>query len=238
MEEDKYIVYLHINKINNKVYVGITKFSDPNKRWNRGYRNNGHFSAAILKYGWNNFEHVVLFRNLPKSTACIIERLLIKRYRKSSRCYNLSGGGEGLFNPSQEVRNKISNAITGIKRSEETKKRISEAKKGFTYVRSKESCMKTVATRKARNNYKTPTWLWNRDLSGHNNPMYGRHLSEEAKAKKYKAVIQLDKEGNIVNEYKSVKEASNKVNISSTHIVSALRGRSKSAAGFIWKYKS
>lgn len=190
MEEDKYIVYLHINKINNKVYAGITKFSDPNKRWNRGYRNNGHFSAAILKYDWNNFEHVVLFRNLPKSTACIIERLLIKRYRKSSRCYNLSGGGEGLFNPSQEVRNKLSNAITGIKRSEETKN------------------------------------------------MYGKHLSEEAKAKKYKAVIQLDKEGNIVNEYKSVKEASNKVNISSTHIVSALRGRSKSAAGFIWKYKS
>ena len=68
--------------------------------------------------------------------------------------------------------------------------------------------------------------------------MYGKHLSEEAKAKKYKAVIQLDKEGNTVNEYKSVKEASNKVNISSTHIVSALRGRSKSAAGFIWKYKS
>lgn len=55
--------------------------------------------------------------------------------------------------------------------------------------------------------------------------------------KKYKAVIQLDKNNNFIKEYKSIKEAASNINISQTHLVSALKGRSKSAGGFIWKYK-
>lgn len=38
MEERKYIVYIHKNKINGKVYVGITHYTNPEKRWNYGYK--------------------------------------------------------------------------------------------------------------------------------------------------------------------------------------------------------
>lgn len=84
--EDRYIIYLHVNKINNKVYVGITKHSNPELRWRCGYKNNPYFNYSIKKYGWDGFEHIVLFRNLPKETACKLEVKLIARYRKKGIC--------------------------------------------------------------------------------------------------------------------------------------------------------
>ena len=52
-----YCVYLHTSPTN-KYYVGITK-QNPLKRWanGRGYCKNKHFYKAILKYGWDNFQH-------------------------------------------------------------------------------------------------------------------------------------------------------------------------------------
>ena len=59
--EEKYIVCLHINKTNNKVYVGITSMA-VNNRWRegKGYIKCEIMNRAILKYGWNNFEHIIL----------------------------------------------------------------------------------------------------------------------------------------------------------------------------------
>lgn len=60
--EHCYTVYVHINKINRKRYVGQTG-KNVNKRWgpngNR-YKGSVVFYSAIKKYGWNNFEHVIL----------------------------------------------------------------------------------------------------------------------------------------------------------------------------------
>ena len=63
-ERHYYFIYMHINKINNKKYIGITYQNPPEKRWKRGstYRktSNPHFYYAIQKYGWDSFEHVIL----------------------------------------------------------------------------------------------------------------------------------------------------------------------------------
>jgi hypothetical protein len=55
-----YIVYKHTNLINNKVYIGITKYGDdPNRRWKNGmgYDYNKKFFSDIIKFGWDNFSH-------------------------------------------------------------------------------------------------------------------------------------------------------------------------------------
>ena len=57
-----YIVYLHRNKINNKCYVGQT-CQKPEARWGlngNGYKDQTYFYRAIQKYGWDNFEHIIL----------------------------------------------------------------------------------------------------------------------------------------------------------------------------------
>lgn len=132
-----FCVYRHISP-SGKVYVGITS-KKPEHRWNNGkaYKQNRYFTNAINRYGWESFEHDVLFDGLQKDEACALEMELIKKYKSNdpSHGYNLSVGGESpAFGArwSKEQREKASKARRGKKASKETCKAISEAKKGRT----------------------------------------------------------------------------------------------------------
>ena len=61
-----YTVYRHTNKMNGKRYIGITK-QKPERRWQNGYGYVGtYFGNAISKYGWDAFEHEILFEGFTK----------------------------------------------------------------------------------------------------------------------------------------------------------------------------
>lgn len=138
-------VYRHTCKITNFVYIGITKHDGPNIRWKygMGYKHNPHFFNAILKYGWDNFEHIILYDNLSKEEAVDKEIELISYYKNLNISYNITDGGDGHNGQpvSEETRNKISVSLkktnptpwnkgkTGVY-SEETRKKISESQKG------------------------------------------------------------------------------------------------------------
>lgn len=62
-------IYIHKNKENGKVYIGQTK-RDPERRWSKEgkyYRNCKRFYSAILKYGWDGFEHEILKKDVKDS---------------------------------------------------------------------------------------------------------------------------------------------------------------------------
>ena len=93
-------VYVHINKINGKAYVGQT-IQKPEKRWKKGKRylelKNGNFiqpkfAKAILKYGWNNFDHIILYKGCP-AMLDLLEEMYIKKYNSINNGYNLTSGG-------------------------------------------------------------------------------------------------------------------------------------------------
>ena len=70
-----YNVYKHTNLINHKSYIGITSQKCEN-RWGingKGYELQPKFYHAIQKYGWDNFQHDILYTNLDKETALKIE---------------------------------------------------------------------------------------------------------------------------------------------------------------------
>lgn len=120
-------VYIHINKVNNKKYVGITK-QNIKYRWRSngsGYFRSPHFYKAILKYGWDNFEHIVLHDNIDENTAKQLEQYYIKYYKTKDKRYgyNMTDGGDGTFGiiVSEETRKKLSIAGKGKKRSVETR---------------------------------------------------------------------------------------------------------------------
>lgn len=109
---------------------------------------------------------------------------------------------------------------------------------------------------------KNPTKYWKgktrKDMLGMNNPMYGGNFSkemlenmskahigkthtDETKIKmaksKYKKVKQFDLNGNLLNEFNSILEASKKTNTNKSSISSVCSGRYKTANNFKWEYK-
>lgn len=91
-----YTVYMHICP-NNKKYIGLTMQS-VERRWANGYgyRHQKHFYSAILKYGWDNIEHIIVAENLTKEEAGRLEQELIAIHKTCDRKYgyNKSLGGE------------------------------------------------------------------------------------------------------------------------------------------------
>lgn len=75
MQDKRYYLYRHITP-SGKVYIGIT-CQKPENRWNngRGYFNaiKTPFKSSIMKYGWENIKHEVLFSNLTKERAKNLE---------------------------------------------------------------------------------------------------------------------------------------------------------------------
>ena len=109
---------MHVNRANNKKYVGITK-RNPEERWmnGRGYSKNPHFHRAIEKYGWDGFDHIIIKDHLTKEEACQMEILLIAENKTtdSSYGYNNTDGGEGVsgYNHTEETKRKLSEKMSG-----------------------------------------------------------------------------------------------------------------------------
>lgn len=129
-------VYVHINKANGKRYVGITSKPKPESRWESGsgYKENPHFYSAIQKYGWDGFEHVILFDGLSEREAKDTEILLIREWKTQDNTYgyNMTSGGDGTpgYHPSEETRRKLSEARRKENLSEETLRRRSAGLRG------------------------------------------------------------------------------------------------------------
>ena len=90
-----YTVYMHIFP-NGKKYIGITSQEDVEKRWQNGFGYKSQFVfLAIVKFGWDNVEHQILFTGLSKDEAEEKERKLIELYETNDylNAYNIANGG-------------------------------------------------------------------------------------------------------------------------------------------------
>jgi len=72
---------------------------------------------------------------------------------------------------------------------------------------------------------------------GEQNGMYGKKHTEDAKRKMSKPIVQFTIDGDFVAEYYGAANAHEMTGIYRQTIVSVLKGRGKTAGGFIWKYK-
>jgi len=126
-------VYMHTTP-SGKRYIGITS-QGVKDRWKNGYGyEEGYFRNAILKYGWSNIQHEILFSGLSEEEAKAKETELIAEYKTMDRDYgyNRTAGGDGCAGliHSEESKLKMSIAQKGKKHSEKSRRKISESNKG------------------------------------------------------------------------------------------------------------
>ena len=128
---NKHLIYLHRNKVNNKVYIGRTVHTEnPNIRWQNGYgySRQEYFFKDIEEFGWNNFEHIILETDLTDDVVDIRENYWINYYESNNpeKGYNLTASGC----VSDSTREKMSKAwALDPERKEKQRQLITELNK-------------------------------------------------------------------------------------------------------------
>ena len=125
-------IYMWTNNGNGKKYVGKS-LRDVERR---SYRHINGYGSVLLKrafdkYGVDNFTFEILHDGIIDAFLNDYEIEAIRKHNsKAPHGYNLTDGGEGMLNPSKELRRKLSEAQKGRVVSEETRRKIGKAHKG------------------------------------------------------------------------------------------------------------
>lgn len=218
-------IYKITNTVNGKAYIGQTIHNAEKRRIRHHLNGYGNelVKNAVEKYGKDAFTHEILHDSIIPE---FLDDLEIEEIAKHNcvrpNGYNLTTGGSG-GTPSEEtrqrhleairhpevrqrhleamrhpeVRQKLSEASTGKRHTDETRRKMSESRKGaqnpmYGKPRSDDTKRKISEAKKG----KTLTSEHRRKLSearkGEKHPMYGKKHSEEAKRKMSEAHKRLE----------------------------------------------
>lgn len=204
-----------------KYYIGITSQKEVYDRWGKnGSSYKGQpFYRAIQKYGWENFEHIVITFLLEKEEACHLEKLLIQYFNSMNweYGYNKSSGGENGYRIDSLVPilqfdlkynfiakyKSIADAsnILGIKKTNISAccKKRQHSSGGYIFEYEDESVLNYTITKKIK---------------------------------------QYDLCGNYLSTFENISKASSKTNIGENIIYKALNKESHFGKGFLWTYEN
>lgn len=124
------IVYKITNKINGKIYFGITKQSIEKRWYQHKIAANGNKSYPILrairKYKSENFLIECIENDIPTDVAEQKERDLILKFEtyKSTKGYNATLGGANKFHFTTSTKKRITHALRGKPKTPEHAQKI------------------------------------------------------------------------------------------------------------------
>ena len=243
MCQNNFSVYRHTAP-NGKMYVGITSV-EPNKRWRngKGYVNNELFMRAIQKYGWHNFKHEILLKNLSQHNAELAEKIFIAYWdlTNSDNGYNILSGGKNGYHHSEKSKCKISKANMNRIFSAEHRKKLSESAKRRTGEKNpffnKHHSVETKNILSQKNKGRKLSMETRLKMSQSHK---GQRLPKEVidkmvKHRHKKAVKQIDINTNeTIKIFDYIADAERQTGI--THIRDCCKGRHKTAGGYKWEY--
>lgn len=218
-----YYIYMATNKINKKSYIGQTvDFRSRVWQHMRCYeKEDCLFHKAIKEYGNENFEWQVLESCCDKSKAIELEKHYIELYDTYRNGYNENKGGVGGHNAKPIV--KISKDGDFIKRYDGA---ADAEKEGYNNVNVLLCCKNKLRSCKGFVFMFEDEYLKN-----------GARLYQKPKSTRRKRVIQCNSNGEFIQKFESIKEASELTGASRTTILGVLSKRYKLANGFIFVYE-
>lgn len=254
-------IYKITNLVNKKIYIGQTIQDDVEKRWELHRRlakkDKGctALKEAFNKYGIDKFKFEVLI--ICFNEDCIeYEKEYIKKYNALvPNGYNISEGGNGgpLFkgkHHSEETKTKLRETSKAYYSNPENRKKLGEKVK--VALEKSEKWQKALAEGRVGENLKKENRiLWQNDntvtviseetkkkLSELAHKYYEENREKHNKLmsdKLGKQINQYDLNGNYVKSYMSIREAVRQTEIPKTTLQYCVKGKLKTAGGFIWK---
>lgn len=226
-------VYSITNLVNGKRYIGSTIVSFIKRKnhhfhnLNKNKHSNSYLQNAWNKYGKDNFKFEII-ENCKKEEVLAKELYYIMLYNSFyNQCgYNIQYPGEGSrgIKLSNGTKEKISEAHKGKKLSQETKDKIRDFQKGRK--KSKEHSIRMSKLHKGKNISKEVRLKMSKSRIGIINN--SRKIS----------ILQFDKQDNFIKEWESITEACKYLKLSNSAVSNNLKQLSKYCGGFKFKYKT
>ena len=223
-------IYKFTNKINGKIYIGQSidinarKRSHINDAYCKGKDSNCPFHQAIIKYGENGFNFEII-EECPKELLNEREKYWIQYYNSYHNGYNASPGGDNCGERS-DGRALLLYDLEGnfVKETYNIASTARELGVGYQTV-----YQLLQGTRKSTKGFQIK-YKESEDFPKTIEPYNSRQGGSFV-------VLQLDKNDNVLNEYKSVNEAARQTGCDCSTISKVCRGKLKTHGGFKWKYK-
>jgi group I intron endonuclease len=228
------VIYLTTNLINGRKYLGKDEYNK------KSYLGSGiTLKKAIKKYGKENFKKEIL--EYCNNSQHLQEReeywLSTTNAAENPLYYNRTNKSRGPKKGIKHITHKKGkdNKNWGKNRTEEEKKKMSQIRLGKPSGKLGYKC-----TEEQRINMSKPK------SEEHINNLRNRTFSFETKQKMSisalgksnypkKPIIQYDLQGNFIQEWDSITEATNITKINT--IGDCVRGKQKKAGNFLWKFK-
>jgi hypothetical protein len=160
---------------------------------------------------------IILKNELLEKDAFILERYLVTLIGRNDlnkgSLTNLTDAGDGGVNPSKETRIKMQNNRIGKIHSDETKNKMSISQNG-----------------------KSPKQKIFEKYGDEAQDVFDEIIKKKSEHQ-LKTVLQYSKEGIFIKEHKGIEKIAKELGVECTNISACARGKIKSIAGYIWKYK-
>lgn len=217
-------IYCILNKVNSKRYIGSSVNFYTRKKLHlsqlkRDVHHSRYLQRSWNKYGEDNFTFIVLEKVDNKDNLLVREQWWLDNSNCEYNWCKIAGSSLGVKR-TPEFCDKIRQRQLGLKHPEWRNKIKSEAQGGENHWTKKREAPFSKESKKK--------------MSETHKKLYENGYEHPRK----KQILQYSKYGDFVKEWNSLKEAGNELNINPDSISNNLRKISKSAGGFIWKYKN